>query len=771
MLDGRTGWLKASSEGVSKGARAGLRLDADPAGPLALASEDESLGGIVLPAGMAFDGEGTLYLLGRTLSGVRRFDAERREFVPLPAVGAEAGGDVRQFREPSAIAVVGHNLYVADLGNRRVQVFALDTLVVRHVWGPWDALGRHACADDPDAWQPVDVAAHGGVAYVLDHRYGRVYTHRPGEDALKLLIDEHKAARRWSRVAVDLEGRVYLFDAGEKRVEVYDRGGRYAETKWDAGDIRDRFDPPPLRLSRGGEKEPWRFCLPEGLMRACDRRAGVEPSVMESPLGACTSVPPSGLVFDREGRRVRTPPERHAGPKLYAAEGVWLSEALDSEIYRCQWHRVELQLGALPAGTRVEVFTYTDDQQQPVEEIGGLSEKLWSESYAVAGRLARPSRGGRDKTSMPPSADAAESNKHEFLVQSHEGQFLWLKIRLTGDGYGTPSIKSARVHYPRESYLTYLPAVFSSDNESRRFLERFLSIFQTEWDDLERRIDDTAALFDPDAVPAGKPLEWLASWFALPLEGTWDGEQKRRLLQAATGIYFGRWKVAGGNDECLSEIDPRHAARRGTPEGLRCFLRVYLENITGLSPAEQGEYPQVVEGFRERQRLTLGAGGSAVLGGVAPLWSQSAVGRLRLGEFAREGEARLVSTGDPERDIFHEFAHRFRVFVPSAWVRSSGDEEMVRRALNAEKPAHTSFNLCLVEPRFRVGLQSTVGIDTVVGAHPQARLACSHDADSPPSRPPHSRLGYDMILAAHAGDRPTLQLGRATRAGIGTVLT
>ncbi len=225
-----------------------------------------------------------------------------------------------------------------------------------------------------------------------------------------------------------------------------------------------------------------------------------------------------------------------------------------------------------------------------------------------------------------------------------------------------------------------------------------------------------AALFDPKAVPAGKALEYLASWFALPLEATWNDEQKRRLLEVVTCIYFGRWKVTGANDNCLTEINTANSARRGTREGLRRYLKVYLQNITSIEPGEQWGFPQIVEGFRERQRLMLSSGSSAALDRGAPLWSASAVGRLHFGEFAREGEARLVSTGDPEHEIFQEFAHRFRVFVPSCWVRTAKDEEMVRRALQQEKPAHTSYDLGLVEPRFPVGLQSTVGVDTIVGA-------------------------------------------------------
>ena len=771
-LDGRNGWRTAQATGVSVGERAGLRLAADAAGPLGLLSADGSLGGIVLPQGMAFDAEGTLYLLGQQKRGIRRFDSERREFVLLPSVGEEQGADVRQFSNPSSIAIAGHNLYVTDLGNRRVQVFALGTLAVRHVWGPWDEEGRCTNSDDPAAWEPVDVASHNGNAYLLDAHYSRVYLHRPGADNLMLLLEGRVAATRWTRIALDREGRVYLLNAGAGRVEIYDREGKYIEAKTGAGDIADRFDMPPIRLSRRNDDKLWRFCLPESLMRPCDRRATGEAPTAVSPLGACASKPPGGLVFDREGERVLRQDEPHAGPKLYAAGGEWTSEPLDSRVYRCQWHRIELQLGALPAGTRVELRTYTDAQPLNQAEVAARPEKLWSKGYVVTGQLARPPRAGKRgaQAAQKNEASLQGAGAHEFLVQSREGQYLWLKVLLSGDGYDTPSVKSVRVLYPRESYLSYLPAVYSSDDESRWFLERFLSIFQTEWDALETRIEEVAALFDPKAVPEGKPLEWLASWLALPLEGSWDSEQKRRLLEAASGIYFGRWKVSGEKDECLTEIEPDAATRRGTREGLRRFIQVYLQNITGLSAAQQGGYPQIVEGFRERQRLLLGIEDLAALGGGAALWSPGAVGRLRLGEFAREGEVRLVSTGDPERDVFHEFAHRFRVFVPSAWVKTKSDEDMLRRALNAEKPAHTSFDLCLVEPRFRIGLQSTVGVDTVIGAHPVARLGCPHDFDAPPSRPPRNRLGYDMILGAPAGDQSTFQVGRETRAGVGTIL-
>jgi hypothetical protein len=170
-------------------------------------------------------------------------------------------------------------------------------------------------------------------------------------------------------------------------------------------------------------------------------------------------------------------------------------------------------------------------------------------------------------------------------------------------------------------------------------------------------------------------------------------------------------------------------------------------------------YPCIVEGFRERAHVMLSAADAAAIDPGAPLWSRSVVGRLQLGVFSRVGEARLVSTGDPERDLFHVYAHRFGVFVPAGWVRTAEEERMVRRALDAEKPAHTSYDLCLVEPRLRVGVQCTVGVDTIVAGYPVTRLPCDPPSDVPESLAPRGRLGYDTVLAGRSDEALRLDTG------------
>ncbi len=758
-LNGQLGWHTADSppsQGVAV-SKTSIRLTAvtdahgQPTGPLSLTWLDDSLGGLTLARGMAFDMEGLLYLLSLRQPTILRFDPPLRRFVSLPGVGGE-GQDARQFHQPANLAIAGHDLYVADRGNRRVQVFALiPALPLRHLWGPWDAAGRQIAADADDAWEPVDVTAQHGAAYILDGRHGRVYRHQPGTDRLTLVVTDPAAHNRWSRIAVDRAGRIYLLDHAAPRLQIFDPMGHYLGEVRDTGEVRDRFGIPAVRLyyrTPNDDPATGRFCLPPGLMRLCSRQAHATLAV-ESPLTPClplaqAQTAPSGLIFDREGRRAHFDPAEPVGPHLYASAGTWYSDQLDSGIYHCQWHRIELELATLPAGTQVVVSSYSTDAGPGPESP---NSPLWTVDYTIAGQMQPPPSTGLTKidpeqcTSYSPARDA-----HEFLIQSREGQYLWLKLELFGDGYSSPEIQALRIHYPRQSYLQYLPAIYAGDDSSRWFLERFLSIFQTEWDAIERQNEEISRLFDPGAVPPGPFLEELARWLALPLEGTWSSEQKRNLLKAAHTIY----------------------PQRGTSAGLRRYLQVYLQNIVGLTPDEQRAYPLIIEGFRERRRLMLST--QADLGLQSLLWGPKMVGRLQLDVFAQEGDVRLISTGDPERDLFHTYAHHFRVFVPAAWVRTAEDEQMVRRAVDAEKPLHTAYDLCLVEARFRIGVQATLGLDTIIGDYPTAQLTCTHETkEMPPSAAPRHRLGYDTILTGQPS--APLHLTPATRLGIETLLS
>jgi hypothetical protein len=142
------------------------------------------------------------------------------------------------------------------------------------------------------------------------------------------------------------------------------------------------------------------------------------------------------------------------------------------------------------------------------------------------------------------------------------------------------------------------------------------------------------------------------------------------------------------------------------------------------------------------------------------LWGNCIVNRLQLDEYSRIGDFSLIGTGDPLRDPFFVSAHNFSVFVDRVLIKSDAFERMLRYLIDSNKPAHTQYTLEKIEPRFRVGMQATVGLDTQVGAYP--KMVLSHC----------STLGYDTLLGCDAiGNVPSgMQIGERALVGASAVV-
>jgi len=357
--------------------------------------------------------------------------------------------------------------------------------------------------------------------------------------------------------------------------------------------------------------------------------------------------------------------------------GTWISSRLDSGIYRCPWHRIRLQ-AQLPQATSVRASTYSHDE--------------------VAGDAPVPAIADADWRPMGP----VRAGDNDLLILSSPGRYLWVRLDLAGDGYSTPSVTSLRLEYPRNSYLRFLPAVYSGDPGSADFLARFLAIAQTSVENIEAGLASMPALFDPLAVP-DPFVAYLAGWLNVPVEGTWTSQQMRLLIDAARG-YF---------------------RMRGTPAAIRAHAAAYLRGMTGVTLPADG-LPQLVEGFRQRRYLTLPAGPRT----ERPLWSLAITARLQADRFDRLGQVRLVSVGDPELDMFTEHAYRFSVFVPAALARTPQDRQVMRRAISAESPAYTQGELVLVRPAMCLGTQSHLGLDSMLAAATPLRLTCAASIQS-----------------------------------------
>jgi phage tail-like protein len=740
LLNQFAGWNSALLDHVEladDGAALRLRQLPGVARPLTGAVGD--FGGFTNPVGLAVDKLGRIYVLDGADCVVKRFDPCLQSFQVLPCIGGR-GGQARQLDNPHGIAISCRgDIYIADTGNWRVPIYSAKGLALRALLGPFvvkrDAVGVNveaatiarslpaagcvAIQDIPAGiWAPYDVAvAPSGWLYVADYNNGLVHVF-DSQGCWRQAYDGSSATSaaliKPIRIALDSECRIYVVQQGSDHVVVLDSQGIFVANIFAPAEAKGRFCPAAVAVDDQGD-----------IHIANQYAAGIAQYELSDDGCYCcvsqSSAPSSGspdLIFDLQGNPIALNGKQVMqlpAAAIYEPAGTFVSTALDSRIYRCPWHRVVMQ-AAIAVGTQVSIETFTAEDGKTDLEVLSLPDERWT-----------------------PSATNSTVGECDWdcLVQSTPGRYLWLRLKMQSDGQNSPCIDWLRLYYPRQSSLQYLPAAYSDDDVSRRFLDQFLSIFDTLRDAIGDRITNIAALFDPMATPATMKspggtdfLSWLADWLGLALDRHWPEDRRRKLLKNAWQLY----------------------RLRGTPAGLKLHVQLY----TGIEP-------QILEHFKLRRWLNAGG---ARLGDQSALWGADIVDRLQLNVHAQLDTVQLIDTGDPLTDPFSKEAYQFTVFVPLRGQLSTDPQadalaqQTVQRIIEMAKPAHTLGYLQMTRPRFRVGIQAFIGKDTVIGSYPDRIVEGQ------------SKLGYDTTLGQSPDEKgpPAMRIGKTTRIGASTLL-
>jgi phage tail-like protein len=584
---------------------------------------------------------------------------------------------------------------------------------------------------------PVAIAARGRDILVLDGGAdpapGRVLVFASHGFALRAvwLPPKGAVAQPWrpSAIAVAPDGRTFVADIANGALHVFDRGGAWRAAWLGFGAII------AMAIDRFGRI--YTYIAGESTVRVSDSRgetiaeaAGVDevrdcfaplPNIVSDAAGQINLAGRCAGAgwFDAAGAPSATTP---VTPPAFAASGVWLSTALDSRIGRCQWHRVVLH-ARLPRETTLTLQTYTSEVEQPIDLIAALPLTSW--------------------VSIPIGAKPAEA-----LILSPPGRFLWLRATLAGNQQATPRIEELRIEYPRISLRRYLPAAFAPDPVSADFSDRLLGIFDRGFRSVETQIDSQADLFDPRSAPAvakapGFPdmLSWLASWIGITFDRAWPVAKRRQFLMQAAKLYPCRGTLSGLRSALLLYLglDTLKISRRVA----RC-----APNCAPPPPAWRAP-PLILEHWKIRRWLFLGAGR---LGDAAVLWGETIMGRSQLGNTAQTGVTRLDTSRAAVTDPFNVEAYAFTVFAPGGLARSSAAKASVQRLVDQQKPAWSQAKLRFVLPRMRIGIQASIGFDSVVGCWPEGVLL---DV---------ARLGRATVLSAGANIDVGPRLGQ-TRVG------
>lgn len=636
LLDALVGWDSGADPEQRRGLDglddlAGLHLTRSPAGALA---EAELMPYLPPPRLARGCGRCDWYLLTSGPARLLRRGRCAPGWTPL----WEPACDPRLLRAPVALAAAGHRLAVADPGAGRVWLWNREGALLQAAIGLADAAALTLAP-----WGELLVlAAHGE----------RVLRFGPDGYERGVLAALPQGAGAPQRIAVAADCSAWVVTQAAGGALKLWRAAHGATEFAAATVVALRASFPRTGVAAAGAAG---FCL--------DDSAG--------------DAPPHRSCYSWYGRPLAEGAVGQPAPPRYVARGQLLSGPIDSGKPGCRWHRVRIDAD-LPQATTLALAVATADSPGTAPQAAPGGDPDWQDF----------------PTGAPHPLDWQEvpGGVLDFLVERPPGRYLFLRLRLAGDGSATPLVRRIRLDFPRSTSLEFLPPVYRDSPQAEDFSERFLALFDAAIGELDEAIERFPALLDSAHVP-DQVLPWLGGFLDLAFDPAWEAARRRAILAALPRLY----------------------PLRGTVAGLRMAIRLVFD----VDPA-------IEEVAGERMWGALGRG--TVLRAVR-LFGKSRA-RLRLGN-SPLGAAPLRSYGDPDGDPLAAGAYRFRVLVPAASLGDGIGLERLRRLVDSQKPAHTLATVRQGGSGFVVGTWSGVGIDTAFAPLPAPVLGGGGRAAAP----------------------------------------
>lgn len=163
---------------------------------------------------------------------------------------------------------------------------------------------------------------------------------------------------------------------------------------------------------------------------------------------------------------------------------------LDSGESAFRWTRLRLQ-AEIPQDAGLRVYAHASDFAD------------WPDWEAMSG-------GGTDELRRVFGESVGRGTD---ILLSRSGQYLWLALELTAGGDAKPRVEALSLRMSGDHMTDYLPAIYQDQDFTWRFLSIFNSIFQ----DMEAAIEDLPRQLDPSGA-SPEMLEYLAQWLCMDAE-------------------------------------------------------------------------------------------------------------------------------------------------------------------------------------------------------------------------------------------------------------
>ncbi|MDQ3779337.1 MAG: phage tail protein [Chloroflexota bacterium] len=662
------------------------------------------------PAGLAVAPDGTIFSSVPDQHVIIRVDGCDGEQQPVPCLGGK-GDQPTRFIEPRGFAIHPgrRTLIVADSGNHRLQLFDLETFQLVDVWGDGGSQEPPSASDEPGRFDtPTDVAVDDqGMVYVVDRGNRRVQQFTAGGQVVR---------RFWNRLAAqatfdDLVNVAVVADPDGPAIHLLDRGRKSLIIIDPIGDPRSEFAlslaGDPLGLAVTGD------AIYIGENGAPGRVIGLRRDGTVVGAAPGYAGPVAALALDGEGNLLVHPgwpdaPVPLALDAAYVRSGLaWGGPFGRFTPATKRWHSLRATMVALAEGAHIQFFVHTTND--PV--VNPVIEEAGTDPFPASDWMAGP--------------DDLES----FLIDRLEASYLWVGMQFSSEGATSPLVEQIRIEFDHLSSVAHLPAIFSEDAVPDAFLPRYLALAESLFADVEAETDSLTRLLDPLGGPE-ELVGQLARWLGLDISPDWDDASLRDAIRHAYA----------------------ESANRGTARGLREAVHRYTGvDVSIEEPIQQAGWWALAAD----ETSPLAEQGTSILGVTTMLVAAEPQGAV-LGSTATINRSHLIGNDEYGAPLFEGLAHRFMVRLHQGATASSDRSRAVEALIEREKPAHTDYQLCQIEPRFVAGMQSRIGIDAIVGGDP---LPSRFDDDG-------VALGVDLVL----GGDPPGRIGDRGEIGVTTLL-
>ena len=223
--------LVASGEASGPSAGGAVKLVAEQV----FAGPGNGAGQLSEPRGLAVDAQGNIYVADTGNQRIQVFDAQGQPKLSFGTLGNGEG----QFNEPRGVAVDAQgNIYVADTWNARVQKFDATGKFIKS-WGTGNDIGNSRSAMMTDGTEAGNNAAplgfYGPRGVAVDAQ-GNVFVADTGNKRVVVTDSEGTYLYQWGHggnepgafnepigVALDAQGNVYVADTWNGRVQIFGR--------------------------------------------------------------------------------------------------------------------------------------------------------------------------------------------------------------------------------------------------------------------------------------------------------------------------------------------------------------------------------------------------------------------------------------------------------------------------------------------------------------------------------------------------------------------